>query len=408
MRRVAVTGLGVVSSIGNNAAEVLQSLRQGRSGIDVLPEMRDLGFKCWVGGQVRGLDESCIHKKARQTMSAVAQYATVAALEAVEDAKLLHGTLHSGRVGVVVGTSFGGIGEWAKAHDMLRRYNNPSRLGGTGLVKGMHSTVSGNLAAYLGVQGRAYSICSSFCAGTDNIGHAYELVARGAIDVCLCGGAEESTWRQVGGFFDNVRGMPSSWNEQPCRACRPYDRDREGIVLSEGAGILIVEALEQAERRGIHPYAEVVGYGAANDGFDMFQPSGKGLNTCLRQALAMAKDKGVTHIDYINTHGTGTRLHDPLEVRVIEEVFNPNTPFVSSTKSLAGHSLGATGAHEAVFTLLMLRHGFIAPTMNLEHIDPDCQGIIHVQTLLEMPLATAMTFNAGLGGANACLVFRKL
>jgi 3-oxoacyl-[acyl-carrier-protein] synthase-1 len=408
VRRVVVTGIGVVSSIGNNAVAVLRSLREGCSGIDVIPEMRDLGLKCWVGGRVRGLEEGRIEKKARQTMSAVAQYATIAALEALEDAALSHDALRNGRVGVVVGTSFGGIGEWAKAYQVLQRYKNPSRLGGIGLVKGMHSTVAGNLAAYLGVQGRAYSLCSSFCAGTDNIGHTYELVARGIIDVGLCGGAEERTWRQVGAFFDNVGGLPSSWNKQPYRACRPYDRDREGMVLAEGAGILLVEALEHAERRGIRPYAEIVGYGAANDGNDMFRPSGTGLKACLQQALAMARDNGVAQVDYINTHGTGTRLHDPLEVRVIKEVFGRNTPFVSSTKPLAGHSLGATGAHEAVFTLLMLHHGFIAPTMNLEHTDTECQGVAHVRTPVEMPLTAAMTFNAGLGGTNSCLVFRKL
>jgi len=179
-------------------------------------------------------------------------------------------------------------------------------------------------------------------------------------------------------------------------------------VFSEGAGILILEALEHAERRGIAPYAEIVGYGAANDGFDIFQPSGEGLRECLRQALVAAKEKGVHRIDYINSHGTGTKLHDPLEVQVIREIFGPPSPFVSSTKALAGHSLGATGAHEAVFTLLMLHHGFIAPTVNLEQIAPECEGVRHVQALLEVPLETALTFNAGLGGTNACLIFRKL
>ena len=408
MRRVVVTGLGVVSSIGNDKAAVVCSLKEGRSGIEVIPEMQTLGFKCCLGGRVHGLDEGRVSKKARQTMSPVAHYAVVAALEALEDADFSLEALQSCNVGIVVGTSFGGIGEWAKAQDVLRRYRNPSRLGATGLVRGMHATVSGNLAAYFGVQGRTYSLCSSFCSGADNIGHAYELLARGIIDVCICGAAEESTWRQVGGFFDNWGGMPSSWNAQPQKACRPYDRDRQGMVLSEGAGILILEALEHAEQRGISPYAEVVGYGSANDGFDMFQPSGEGLKACLRQALAMAQEKGVSGIDYINSHGTGTRLHDPLEVGVIREIFGRHTPFVSSTKALAGHSLGATGAHEAVFTLLMLRHGFIAPTMNLEHIDPDCQGVSHAQSLLEAPLVTAMTFNAGLGGTNACLIFRKV
>lgn len=408
MRRVVVTGLGVVSSIGNNKGEVVRSLKESLSGIEFLPEMQELGFKCCVGGRVKRFDARRLPKRAKLTMSPAALYAAVAALEAIEDAKLPPEALKSPRVGVVVGGSFGGINEVAKAEHLLVNYKNPSRLGGTGLARTMHSTASGNLAAWLGVGGRAYSICSSFCSGVDSIGHAYELIARGAMDLCIAGASEESTWKQIGGFFDNWGGMPSSWNDQPEKACRPYDRDREGMVISEGAGILILEALEHAEQRGISPYAEIVGYGSANDGFDMFHPSGEGLRACLEQALAEATEKGVDRIDYINSHGTGTKVHDPLEVQVIREIFGPCSPFVSSTKALAGHSLGAAGAHEAVFTLLMLYYGFIAPTVNLERIAPDCEGISHVQSLMEIPLETVLTFNAGLGGTNACLIFRRL
>jgi 3-oxoacyl-[acyl-carrier-protein] synthase I len=408
MKRVVVTGLGVVCAIGNDTSEVLGALREGRSGIDCIRDMRELGFKCWVGGSVKGLEAGRIEKRARQTMSRVALYTACAALEGLEDAKLPRQCLPEMKAGIVVGTSFGGIGEWAQAQMLLEKYRNPSRLGATGLVKGMHSTASGNLAAWLGMQRRAYSLCSSFCAGVDNIGHAAELLARGVLDVCIAGASEESTWRQVGGFFDNWHGMPTSWNDQPTKACRPYDRDRQGFVLSEGAGIVILETLEHAERRGVAPYAEVVGYGSANDGYDMFQPSGDGLRASLQQALTMAKERGVERIDYINSHGTGTRLHDPLEVRVISELFGPRSPHVSSTKPVAGHALGATGAIEAVFTLLMMRHGFIVPTANLDHIADDCQGVRHVQELMEQPVEAAMTLNAGLGGTNACLVFRKL
>jgi 3-oxoacyl-[acyl-carrier-protein] synthase-1 len=242
----------------------------------------------------------------------------------------------------------------------------------------------------------------------DNVGHAYELIARGVIDLCLCGAAEESTLKQFQGFVDSWGGMPSSWNDRPERACRPYDRDRQGTVFSEGAGILILEALEHAQRRSIDPYAEIVGYGAANDGFGMFRPSGEGLTECLRQALKAAEDHGVRQIDYINSHGTGTKLHDELEVKVVREVFGTPSPFLSSTKALAGHALGATGALEAIFTLLMLRHGFIAPTVNLEHVSPECEGVAHVQSLLQRRLETAVCFKAGLGGSNACLIFRRL
>jgi 3-oxoacyl-[acyl-carrier-protein] synthase I len=408
MRRVVVTGMGIVSSIGNTKAEVLRSLRESRSGLEFFPEMAELGFKCCVAGRIKQFDTSRVSKRAKLTMSAVAQYAALAALEAIEDARLPPEALESPRVGVVVGTPFGGITEVAKAEELLSRYRNPSRLGGTGLVKTQHSTASGNLASWLGVQGRAYSICSSFCAGVDNIGHAYELVTRGILDLCIAGASEESSWKQLGAFFDNWGGMPSSWNDQPEKACRPYDRDREGMVVTQGAGILILETMERAVQRGVDPYAEIVGYGSANDGFDMFHPSGEGLRACLRQALAMAEKQGVQQIDYINSHGTGTKVHDPLEVKVIREIFNTPSPFVSSTKALAGHSLGAAGAQEAIFTLLMMRHGFIAPTVNLEHISSDCMGISHVQSLMEIPLRSAITFNAGLGGTNASLIFHKL
>jgi len=407
MRRVVVTGLGVVSSIGNNKDTVLSSLRENRSGIDLVPEMRELGFRCHVGGRVKELDVTRIPKRALQSMSDVARFAAVAALEAVEDAKLSADALRSDRVAVVVGTSFGGINEVAKTERALSKHKNPLRVGATGLLKIMHLTAAGNLAAWLGVQGRAYSVCSSFCSGTDAIGHGYELIARGIVDVCLCGASEENALRQSWGCLDNWGGMPTSWNDRPERACRPYDESREGPVLSEGAGILTLEARDEALRRGAAPYAEIVGYGSANDGFNMFQPSGEGLTECLRQALAASAEQGIRRIDYVNSHGTGTKVHDALEVRVIREIFGAPTPLVSSTKALAGHSLGATGAHEAVFTLLMLRHGFVAPTVNLDRIARDCEGISHVQSLQELPLDTVMTFNAGLGGSNACLVFRR-
>ncbi|MBI1726128.1 MAG: hypothetical protein HYR50_02565 [Candidatus Rokubacteria bacterium] len=407
MRRVVVTGLGVVASIGTGKDEVLRSLRESRSGIECIPEMKELGFRCHVGGRVKGLDVSGIPKRALQSMADVARFAAVAASEAIEDAKLPREALKSDRVAVVVGTSFGGINELAKAEQLLLKHRNPARLGASGVVKVMHSSAAANLAAWLGVRGRSYAICSSFCSGVDSIGHAYELIARGVVDVCLCGTSEESSLRQAWGCLDNWAGMPVSWNDHPERACRPYDEAREGPVLSEGSGILTLEARDHALQRGADPYAEIVGYGSANDGFSMFQPSGEGLTECLRQALAAGERQGVRRIDYINSHGTGTKVHDALEARVIREIFGAPTPLVSSTKALAGHSLGATGAHEAIFTLLMMRHGFVAPTVNLERIAPECEGITHVQTLRELPLDTAMTFNAGLGGSNACLVFRK-
>lgn len=406
MRRVVVTGLGVVASIGNNKAEVLRSLRESRSGIQFVPEMKELGFRCHVAGRIKGLDVTGIGKRPLLNMSDVARFAAVAAAEAIGDAQLSPDALKTDRVAVVVGTTFGGLNELAKAERLLLKHHNPLRVG-VGPVKAMHFTAAGNLASWLGVRGRAYSICSSFCAGADSIGHAYELISRGVVDVCLCGASEEATLRQVWGCFDNWDGLPTSWNDHPERACRPYDQSREGTVLSEGAGILVLEARENAVQRGADPYAEVIGYGSGNDGFSMFQPSGDGLRDCIQQAMAASEQRGGQRIDYINSHGTGTKVHDALEARLVKEIFGAASPLVSSTKALAGHSLGATGAHEAIFTLLMLRHGFVAPTVNLEHIAPECEGISHVQSIREVSLETVMTFNAGLGGTNACLIFRK-
>jgi len=407
VRRVVVTGLGVVASIGNSKEEVLRSLRESRSGIEFIPEMKELGFRGQVGGRVKGLDVSRISKRALLTMSDVARFAAVAASEAIGDAKLLPDDLKSERVAVVVGSSFGGVNELGKGEELLLKYRNPGRLGATGLVKFMQSSSAGNIATWFGIRGRSYSICSSFCSGADAIGHASELIARGVVDVCLCGASEETPLAQAWSCLENWNGLPRSWNERPQAACRPYDEAREGTVLSEGAGILVLEARDHALSRGIEPYAELVGYGSSNDGSDMFHPSGEGLRGCIRQALAASEEKGVHRIDYINSHGTGTQAHDPLEVRVIRDIFGDRSPLVSSTKALAGHSLGATGAHEVVFTILMLRHGFVAPTVNLERIAPECDGISHVQSVKEVPLETTMSFNAGLGGSNACLIFRK-
>jgi 3-oxoacyl-[acyl-carrier-protein] synthase-1 len=271
----------------------------------------------------------------------------------------------------------------------------------------MNSTAALNLAAWLGIKGRCYSVSSACCTGTDSIGVGFELIQRGVLDVCLCGGAEGSGWRHAWAFGDASGAMPSDFDGQPEKVCRPYDRDRKGLATSEGAGILILESRQHAARRGAGIVAEVIGYGSANDGENMFQPKGPGLRRSLEQALKSAQSQVPVQIDYINPHGAGTRLGDPVEVQVIRQVFGAPSPLLSSTKPLNGHSQGAAGAHEAIFTLLMLQHGLVVPTPNLEHIAPECEGVRHVRSLVQVPLQTVMTFNAGLGGANACLIFRK-
>jgi 3-oxoacyl-[acyl-carrier-protein] synthase-1 len=271
----------------------------------------------------------------------------------------------------------------------------------------MSATAALNIAAWLGIKGRCYAVSSACATGTDCIGVGCELIRHHLLDLCICGGSEQHGIANAWAFFDATNGMPMHFNDRPQQACRPYDRDRQGMVLSEGAGILALEALEHAEHRGARIYAEILGYGSANDGDNMFEPTGQGLRRCLAETLSSGGDASPPRIDYINTHGTGTKIGDPLEVRVMGEVFGKAGPWISSTKGLTGHSLGAVGAHEAIYTLLMLHHGFVVPTINLDEVAPECAGVRHVRTWMEMPLQTAITFNAGLGGTNAGLMFRK-
>lgn len=407
MNRVVVTGLGAVSPIGNNTKEVFDSLQVGRSGIVFMPEMGEAGFKSCVYGPVKGLDTNVVPKKQSQTMSDVAKYGMVAALEALQDAGLAPEALQTERAGIIAGVCGGGVGKITRTERMIEEGISLSRAGANGVVQIMNSTVTANLAALFGVKGRTYSLSSACCTGTDCIGHAYILLKHGQLDLCIGGGAEEDLWKQMGPSFDNTGEMPRSFNDRPTQACRPYDRDREGFALSAGAGMVILETLDHAQKRGAEIYAEIVSYGSTNDGEDMFRPNGEGLKRAICQTLNGTRNLGITTIDYINPHGSGTKVGDDVEVRVIREVFGKE-PLISSTKSLTGHSMAATGALEVIYTLLMLDHNFVAATANLEHIAPECEGIRHVSSAREVPLQNVMSFNFGLGGANACLIFRKL
>jgi 3-oxoacyl-[acyl-carrier-protein] synthase-1 len=401
---VVVTGLGIVSSIGNSVETVVESLRHNHSGMQACLEMAELGFACHVYAPVRDFDAARL-PKVQQRASLTAQYALVAALDAVRDAGLSEDQLQNEQTAVIVGSAFGDLREAARTEQTLRARKSPSRLGGLGAIKMMNSTASGQLASHFSTQGRAYSISSSFASGADSIGHAYDLLRLGLQDVAICGGAEEAVWRSAGISLEATRSMSAGFNECPPAACRPYDVDRQGVILSEGAGIVVLETFDSAVGRGAHIYAEIVGYGSANDGADMFRSSGEGLKLALDMALASAAEAGVHSVDYVNTHATGTRVGDPAEVLVLREAFG-DRPWVSSTKGLAGHSLGATGAQEAIYTLLMLANGFVAPTANLERVDPECAGLRHAQVLQEQTLDTALSLSTGFGGVNACLLFR--
>jgi 3-oxoacyl-[acyl-carrier-protein] synthase-1 len=341
-------------------------------------------------------------------MSPGAQYATGAALEALTHAGLLREALQSDRAGAIVGTAFGGHQDAVRVEQILLERKSPSRAGGTGIVKIMNSTASGNLASFLGIRGRAYSISSAFSSGVDCIGHAFDLIAHNLQDVCLAGAAEEAAWRTAGVSLEAAGALADGFNDRPTAACRPYDRDRRGLVLSEGAAILVLEALDYALARGAQPLAEIVAYAAANDGADIFRPTGAGLRTVLNTALAQAATAGLTSISYVNSHATGTPLGDAVEAGVLRDVFGdgPTSPWVSSTKGQAGHALGATGAQEIVYGLLMLQHGFVAPTANLDLLDPACAGVRHVARIQHQPVPSVLKLSTGFGGSNACIILR--
>jgi 3-oxoacyl-[acyl-carrier-protein] synthase-1 len=408
MRRVVVTGVGIVSSIGNDKRRVLNALRRGISGIEFVPAMRELGYRCQVAGLVKDFSTQHIGKRPLQTMSTVARYAAVATSEALADATLGRAALEGQRVGVVVGSALGGTNEAVRAEACVLACRRPTPVGAKGVMKILGSTAALNLAAWLGIKGRCYAVSSACATGADCIGFGFEMIRHDLLDLCICGGAEEQGIAHTWGFFDATSSMPTRFNDCPEQACRPYDRDRQGMVLSEGAGIVILEALERAKERGASIYAEMLGYGSTNDGDNMFEPTGAGLRRCLEETLASAAAPSPGRVDYINTHGTGTKVGDAVEVRVIAQLLGETNPLISSTKGLTGHSLGAVGAHEAIYTLLMLQYGFIVPTVNLELVAPECTGVRHVRTWMDVPFRTAMTFNAGLGGTNAGLLFRKL
>jgi len=405
MQRVVVTGLGLVSSIGCTKEDAASALRHGNSGLATVAEMREAGLACNVYGPVNGWDRNRVPKRFQQTMSPVAEFAAAAASDALRDARLEPQQFDATRAGVIVGSVFGGISEVSKMHKLLAA-GKKSRAGVVGMVKFINSTTSGNLAAMLGMKARAYSVSTNFASGLDNIGHAFELIRHGVIDLAVCGGAEEDCWLQIGPYFENLGVLPTRYNENPTAACRPYDAAHQGVVLSAGSGILLLESLGHAQQRHARPYAEIVGYAAANDGADMFRPTGAGLARAIRQALDDAAENGVHRLDYVNTHGTGTPLGDRVEAAVLRDIVGEG-PLVSSTKGLTGHALGAGGALEVVYTLLMMSDGFVAPTANLEKVAPECGGLNHVQTVADCDLNTVMNVSVGMGGFNSSLVLRR-
>ncbi|MGE0698181.1 MAG: beta-ketoacyl-ACP synthase I [Hyphomicrobiaceae bacterium] len=407
MRRVVVTGMGVVSSIGNNTQEVLSSLREGRSGITRAESYAELGFKCQVHGAPRLDWESAVPRKAKRFMNAGMGWNYVAMDQAIRDAGLSPAEVSDDRTGIIMGSGGPSTVAIVAAADTTRTNKSPKRIGPFEVPKAMCSGPSGVLATAFQVKGTNYSISSACATSAHCIGNATELIQWGKQDVMFAGGCEELDWT-LSSMFDAMGAMSSRFNDTPARASRAYDKDRDGFVIAGGAGVLVLEERERAKARGARIYGEVVGYGATSDGFDMVAPSGEGAVRCMQKALDGFDGKGVEGaIDYINPHGTGTPVGDAKEIEAIRTVFGKAIPPISSTKSLSGHSLGAIGVQEAIFSLLMMSSGFIAESANIDEIDPAFADVPIVRERIERQLNCVLSNSFGFGGTNATLVFRR-
>jgi len=402
MRRVVVTGYGIVSSIGNNAAEVLASLRDGRSGVRGSEEYRELGFRSHVCAPVDIDLAALIDRKLKRFMGDSAGYAWVAMAEALAQAGLSVEEIVDPRIGLVVGTG-GASNEYVLMNADIVRSKGARKVGPYMVTRCMSSAVAANLATAYRIKGTSYSISSACATSAHCIGHAAELIQWGKQDMVFAGGSDELHWGSSA-MFDGMGALSSKYNDAPERASRTYDVDRDGFVISAGGGILVLEALEHAQARGAPIIAELVGYGATSDGADMVQPSGEGAARCMQMALQDVD--GPVH--YLNSHGTSTPVGDVRELEAVRDVFGAAAPPISSTKSLAGHALGAAGVNEAIHCLLMMQHDFIAASANIENLDPAAEGFDIVRERRDgARLDTVMSNSFGFGGANATLVFRR-
>ncbi len=403
MRRVVVTGLGVVSSIGNNKQEVLDALRAGRSGIRFADTYAEMGFRSQVHGNIQLDLEAAIDRRLRRFMGDAAAFNYVAMQEAIADAGLSPAEVSHERTGLVMGSGGGSPENQVLAADTART-KGPRRVGPYMVPRCMSSTTSANLATAFKIKGLSFSISSACSTSAHCIGTGYEQIQMGKQDIVFAGGGEEVHW-SLSVLFDGMGALSSHFNETPERASRPYDKDRDGFVISGGGGTIVLEALEHAQARGAKIYGEMIGYGATSDGADMVAPSGEGAVRCMRQALA---GLGNTKIDYINAHGTSTPVGDTIELAAVREVFGADMPRIASTKSLTGHAQGAAGVHEAIFSLLMLEHGFVAASANIETLDPEVEGAPIVRAREDNALLSCVMSNSfGFGGTNASLVFRR-
>ncbi|MFC3396235.1 beta-ketoacyl-ACP synthase I [Brenneria rubrifaciens] len=403
MKRAVITGLGIVSSIGNNQQEVLASLREGRSGITFSQELKDSGMRSHVWGNVKLDTAGLIERKVVRFMSDASIYAYLSMEQAVEDAGLAPEMYQCNpRVGLIAGSG-GSARNQVLGADAMRSSRGLKAVGPYVVTKAMGSGVSACLATPFKIFGVNYSISSACATSAHCIGNAVEQIQMGKQDIVFAGGGEELCW-ELACEFDAMGALSTKYNETPEKASRTYDADRDGFVIAGGGGMVVVEELEHALARGAHIYAEIIGYGATSDGSEMVAPSGEGAVRCMKMALQDVK----APIDYINTHGTSTPVGDVKELGAIREVFGDNVPAISATKAMTGHSLGAAGVQEVIYTLLMLEHGFIAPSINIDTLDEHGVGMNIITEPTERKLTTVMSNGFGFGGTNAALVMSKL
>jgi 3-oxoacyl-[acyl-carrier-protein] synthase-1 len=403
MRRVVVTGLGIVSSIGNNQAEVLDSLRVGRSGIVFAEDYHRLGFRSQVHGTVKLDLDAVVDRRVRRFMGDGAAYNYLAMEQAVADAGLPDSDVSNERTGLIMGSGGPSTRNLLLAADTTRD-KGPKRVGPFMVPRTMSSTNSATLATPFRIKGVSYSISSACATSAHCIGNGAEMIQWDKQDIVFAGGGEELHWT-LSVLFDAMPALSAKYNATPEKASRPYDVGRDGFVIAGGGGVLVLEELEHAKARGAKVYAELVGYGATSDGHDMVQPSGEGAARCMRQAL---RSTDGLPVDYVNTHGTSTPIGDVVELRALREVFGERVPPLSSTKSLTGHSLGAAGVHEAIYCLLMMQHNFVAASANIDELDPEAENMPIVRDRRDnMRLNLVMSNSFGFGGTNATLAFRR-
>nr|WP_136249750.1 beta-ketoacyl-ACP synthase I [Ningiella ruwaisensis] len=401
MKRAVITGLGIVSSIGNNVTEVTESLREGKSGNRFSEQFAEMGMRSQVWGNPQIDLKEHIDRKMLRFMGDAAGFAYISMQQAIADAGLDESQYSNERVGIIAGSGGASSDNQVVSADTLRE-KGVRRIGPYMVTRCMGSTVSACLATPFKIKGVNYSISSACATSAHCIGHAWEQIQLGKQDMIFAGGGEELHWA-LSSQFDGMGALSTKYNDNPSVASRTYDADRDGFVSAGGGGMVVVEELEHALNRGAKIYGELVGYGATSDGYDMVAPSGEGAIRCMKQALAGLD----APLDYLNTHGTSTPVGDVKELEAIQALFGDKSPAISASKSMTGHALGAAGVHEAIYSLLMLQHGFIAPSINIDNLDEAAKGLDIVTSTREQALDLVMSNSFGFGGTNASLVFKR-